>query len=55
MSRSLKAAALAFSLVRKLPWLLVGICTYGHCGDDVVDALIEEAVDRGGILLNAIG
>ena len=26
-------------------WLLVGICTYGHCGDDVVDALINEASD----------
>ena len=25
------------------PWLLVGLCTYGHCGDDVVDALINEA------------
>ena len=25
------------------PWLLVGICTYGHCEDDVVDALIDEA------------
>ena len=23
------------------PWLLVGICTYGHCGDGVVDALID--------------
>ena len=26
------------------PWLLVGICTYGHCGDNVVDALIDEAM-----------
>ena len=25
-------------------WLLVGKCTYGHCGDDVVDAL-DEASD----------
>ena len=22
-------------------WLLVGICTYGHCGDGVVNALID--------------
>ena len=22
------------------PWLLVGVCTYGHCGDDVIDPLI---------------
>jgi hypothetical protein len=28
---------------------------YGHCGDDDVDALIDEADDLGGILLNAIG
>ena len=26
-------------------WLLVGVCTYGHCGDDVMDALIDEASD----------
>jgi hypothetical protein len=25
------------------PWLLVGVCTYAHCGDDVIDALIDEA------------
>ena len=24
------------------PWLLVGVSTYGHCGDDVIDALIDE-------------
>jgi hypothetical protein len=27
------------------PWLLVGICTYSYCGDDIIDALIDEAVD----------
>ena len=37
------------------PWLLVGKCTYGHCGDDVIDALIDEASDLCGVLLNAIG
>jgi hypothetical protein len=36
------------------PWLLVGVCTYGHCGDDVIDALIDEASDLCGVLLNAI-
>jgi hypothetical protein len=28
---------------------------YGHCGDDVIDALIDEANDRCGVLLNDIG
>ena len=27
---------------------------YGHCGDDFIDALIDEANDRCGVLLNAI-
>ena len=27
------------------PWLLVEICTYSHCGDNVLDALIDEASD----------
>ena len=27
------------------PWFLVGKCTYSHCGDDVIDALIDEADD----------
>ena len=48
----MKATALAFSgaAVACNPWLLVGKCTYGHCGDDIVDALIDEAGDCGGIL-----
>jgi hypothetical protein len=33
-------------------WL--GKCTYGHFGDDVIDALIDEAGDYGVILLNSI-
>ena len=37
------------------PWLLVGVCTYGHCGDNVIDALIDEANDGCDVLLNAIG
>jgi hypothetical protein len=28
---------------------------YSHCGDDIIDALIDEANDRCGVLLNAIG
>ena len=41
VSCSLKAAALPLAQCRCCnPWLLVGICMYGHCGDDVVDALI---------------
>jgi hypothetical protein len=27
------------------PWLLVGICTYGHCRNNVVDALIEPMTE----------
>ena len=27
------------------PWLLAGVCTYGHCGDDVIDAIIDEVND----------
>jgi hypothetical protein len=27
------------------PWLLVGICTYSHCGDNIVDSFIDEADD----------
>jgi hypothetical protein len=27
------------------PWLLVEICTYGHCGEDVSNAFIDEADD----------
>ena len=27
------------------PWPLVGKCMYDHCGDDVVDGLINEAGD----------
>ena len=27
------------------PWLLVGVCAYGHCGDDIIDAVIDEASD----------
>uniref|UniRef100_A0AAZ3QW65 C2 domain-containing protein n=1 Tax=Oncorhynchus tshawytscha TaxID=74940 RepID=A0AAZ3QW65_ONCTS len=27
------------------PWLLVGVCTYSHCGDNVLDTLIDEASD----------
>ena len=27
------------------PWLLFGVCTYGHCGDDVIYALTDEAND----------
>ena len=26
-------------------WLLVGICTYTYVGDDIVNALIDEAGD----------
>ena len=26
------------------PWLLVGVCTYSHCGDNVLNALIDKAV-----------
>ena len=26
-----------------IPWLLVGVFTYSHCGDDVLDALIDKA------------
>jgi hypothetical protein len=37
------------------PWLLVGVCTYSHCGDDVLDALIDKAIDLWGLLINAIG
>jgi hypothetical protein len=59
----LKAAALALFLffiylfelnadVACNPWLLVGVCIYSHCGDDVVNALIDEADDCGA---NAIG
>ena len=46
-SRSLKEAALPFSSVDVAcnPWLLVWVCTYGHCGDDVIDVLIDEASD----------
>ena len=55
VSRSLKVAALAFSSVRMLPVILVGICMYGYCGDDVIGALIKEAGDRCGKLFNAIG
>ena len=25
------------------PWLLVGVCMYDHCEDDIIDALIDEA------------
>ena len=31
------------------------VCTYGHSGDDVIDALIDEANYLCGVLLNAIG
>jgi hypothetical protein len=27
------------------PWLLVGICMYDHCGDEVINTLINEAGD----------
>ena len=27
------------------PWLLVGVCTYSHCVDDIINALINEASD----------
>ena len=27
------------------PWLLFGVCTYSHCGDDVPDALIDDVSD----------
>jgi hypothetical protein len=27
------------------PLLLVGVCSYGHCGDEVINALIDEASD----------
>jgi hypothetical protein len=46
MFGTLKEAALAIYLradVACNPWLLVRICTYGHCGDNVIDALIYEA------------
>ena len=36
---------ISFADVACNQWLLVGICMYGHCGDDVVDALIDEAGD----------
>ena len=26
-------------------WLLVGLCMYSYCGDDVIDALIDKARD----------
>ena len=45
MFHSLKVAALAFKLSADVacnPWLLVGVCTYSHCVDDVIDALIES-------------
>ena len=28
-----------------LGYLLVGVCMYSHCGDDVIDELIDEASD----------
>ena len=36
--------------VTNIFWL--GRSTYGHCGDDIINALIDEAND---VLLNAIG
>ena len=27
------------------PLFLVGICTYSHCGNDIANALIDEAND----------
>ena len=44
----MKAAVLAFSSVFDVacnPWFLFEVCTYGHSGDDVIDALIDEAID----------
>jgi hypothetical protein len=38
----------AFSSVRMLLviyFLLVGVCMYSHCGDDVIDTLIDEPGD----------
>ena len=36
------------------PTLILNIYMYGHSGDNVIDAVIDEANDRCGILLNAI-
>jgi hypothetical protein len=59
VSHSLKAAAQSFRSLSEgvafNPWLLIWICTNGHCGDDVVDALINEAGDGCVKLLNVIG